>query len=79
MLNELRVREVTDLQKYMSTGKYQQMTVCSTWIHTRPGILSTVIYDIEINIYSTSSELTDYTKDNTVVNKDGKRPIEWPG
>lgn len=60
----------------MSTGKYQQTTVCSTWIHTRPGILTTVIWDIEINIYSTSSELTDYTKDNTVVNKDGKRPIQ---
>jgi len=55
------------------------MTVCSTWLHTRPGILTTVIYDIDINAYSTSSELTDYSKDNTVVSKDGKRPTEWPG
>lgn len=62
----------------MSTGKYQQMTMLHMDLY-QAWHSTTAIYNIEINIYSTSSELTDYTKDNTAVNKDGTRPIEWPG
>lgn len=50
---------------------------CAFHMDSYQGTLTAVIYDVEINVYFTSGEWSDYSENDPVVNKDGERPTKW--